>query len=123
MELSGVMRTSTVLIAAGDRELEFYRSVEEVPEPLRRMLVNSTNGHNSGTVYIADRGGRALMSDALSRLPDVWPGPVSFKSFGVSEPQPKVGYKSPISLASLWFALVIALFSGTIFWLLRSRSW
>ena len=34
-----------------------YRSVEEVPDPLKRQLLRSTNGLNSATIVIADRRG------------------------------------------------------------------
>ena len=57
-------QTSTVLIAVG-RSRSVYRSVEEVPAPLRTRLMKSTNGSNSATILIADRRGRQEISRAM----------------------------------------------------------
>ena len=57
-------QTSTVLIAAG-RSRSVYRSVEDVPTPLRTRLMKSTNGSNSATILIADRRGRQEISRAM----------------------------------------------------------
>jgi hypothetical protein len=64
--VSGVMKTSAVLIAAGS-EHGFYRSVQEVPEPLRTRLQESTSGANAGTILIADRAGRERLTEAYAR--------------------------------------------------------
>ena len=50
----GVVKTSTILISAGGMR-SVYRSVEEVPDSLKRQLIRSTNGLNSATLVIADR--------------------------------------------------------------------
>jgi hypothetical protein len=55
--VSAVMRTSAVWISTGD-SAKFYGSLREVPEALRKRLVECTNSTNSGTIVIADRGGR-----------------------------------------------------------------
>ncbi len=39
--VSGVMKTSAVMISAGG-ERGFYRSVQDVPEPLRKQLLETT---------------------------------------------------------------------------------
>jgi hypothetical protein len=65
---SGVLRTSTILIAAG-KSSGVYRSVAEVPEPLKKKLLKSTNGLNSATILIADRRGREELSRAIRKLP------------------------------------------------------
>lgn len=62
--VSGVMKTSAVLISAGDEE-GFYRSVQDVPQPLRQKLIDTTTGRNSHTILIADRAGREQLSQAL----------------------------------------------------------
>jgi hypothetical protein len=54
---SGVFQTSAVLIAAEGAEM-VYRSMDEVPNPLRTKLLKSTNSTNSATILIADRRGR-----------------------------------------------------------------
>ncbi len=65
---SGVMKSSTILISAGETEA-VYRSVKEVPAPLRRKLLKSTNGLNAATILIADRRGREEIARAIRHLP------------------------------------------------------
>ncbi len=65
-KVSGVVRTSTVMIAAGD-EHSFYRSVQEVPETLRRRLIETTNSENSGMIVIADRAGKQHWTEVVAR--------------------------------------------------------
>ena len=64
--VSGVVRTSAVMISAGDED-GFYRSVQDVPEPLRSLLKESTSGDNSGTIVIADRAGKEQLTQVLAR--------------------------------------------------------
>ena len=64
--VSGVMKTSAVMIATGG-ESGFYRSVQEVPEPLRTQLREITNGANAGTIVIADRAGKEKITSVLAR--------------------------------------------------------
>ncbi len=64
--VSGVMKTSAVMIAArGERG--FYHSVHDVPEPLRTQLLESTGSQNAGTIVIADRAGKEQLTQAMSR--------------------------------------------------------
>jgi hypothetical protein len=65
---SGVMKSSTILISAGETDA-VYRSVKEVPASLRRKLLKSTNGLNSATILIADRRGREEIARAIQNLP------------------------------------------------------
>src|SRR5580692_5793467 len=65
---SGVMKSSTILISAGGTDA-VYRSVKEVPAPLRRKLLKSTNGLNAATILIADRRGREEIARAIQSLP------------------------------------------------------
>lgn len=46
-----------------------YRSIKDVPPPLRSKLIQSTNGSNSATILIADRKGREEIARAVRRLP------------------------------------------------------
>ena len=62
------VKTSTIFIAKGGRT-RVYRSVQEVPQRLRRQLEDSTNGFNSATILIADRRGRQELLRALNGLP------------------------------------------------------
>jgi hypothetical protein len=66
--LSGTVKTSTIFISTGDTE-SVYRSVEDVPEALKRQLIRSTNGLNSRTIVIADRLGRKELARAIRNLP------------------------------------------------------
>jgi hypothetical protein len=65
-KVTGVMKTSSVMIAAGD-ERNFYRSVQDVPEPLRSQLILSTQSENSGTILIADRAGKDQITQVIAR--------------------------------------------------------
>ena len=63
-----MLKTSTILISADETD-GVYHSVEDVPEPLRRKLLRSTNSINSRTILIADRRGRQEIARALKKLP------------------------------------------------------
>src|ERR1700685_3989165 len=64
--ISGVMKTSAVMIAA-QGERGFYRSVRDVPEPLRTQLIETTTSPNSGIIVIADRAGKAQLTQVMAR--------------------------------------------------------
>ena len=64
----GTYQASTVMISSGGNR-QVYRSVDEVPAPLRTQLLKSTNGTNSATILIADRGGRQQIARAMRSLP------------------------------------------------------
>jgi hypothetical protein len=66
---SGIVKTSTILISAEGTDA-VYRSVADVPDPLRAKLLKSTNGLNSATVLIADRRGKEELAKAIRRLPN-----------------------------------------------------
>jgi hypothetical protein len=68
MKPGGTFQTSTVMISVG-AEHRVYRSVDEVPAGLRTKLLKSTNGSNSATILIADRGGRQQIARAMRSLP------------------------------------------------------
>jgi len=55
--VTGIIKTSAVLISTRDDE-GFYGSLREVPLQLRTRLEEATSGQNSGTILIADKGGR-----------------------------------------------------------------
>lgn len=65
--VTGVYRTSTVLISKGG-DGGVYRSVEEAPENLRAQLRKSLNSANSATILIADRRGRREIAKTLRAL-------------------------------------------------------
>ena len=70
---SGVFQTSTVLISSQGADM-VYRSVEEIPAPLRHKLLQSTNNPNSRTILIADRRGRKEIAQAMRQLSRMAPG-------------------------------------------------
>jgi hypothetical protein len=65
---SGTFQVSTVLISTRVRD-HIYRSVDEVPAPLRTQLLKSTHGANSATILIADNRGRKEIARAMRHLP------------------------------------------------------
>jgi hypothetical protein len=54
------------MISSGD-ESSFYDSVQEVPERLRKQLLETTASRNSGTIVIADRAGKEQLTQVLAR--------------------------------------------------------
>ena len=68
--VSGIVKTSAVMIATGE-ESGFYDSMQEVPERLRKQLIESTASQNSGTIVIADRAGKEQLTQVLARRESV----------------------------------------------------
>jgi len=64
--VSGIIKTSAVLIAAGE-EQGFYQSVQDVPEPLRTQLIETTGSPNAGTIVIADKAGKEQITQVMAR--------------------------------------------------------
>ena len=62
------VKSSTIFISVGSKT-QVYRSVEDVPQHLRKRLEQSTNGINSATILIADRRGREEIVRAIRGLP------------------------------------------------------
>lgn len=61
-------RSSTIFISSGGETL-VYRSVEEIPPALRKILQESTQGINSATILIADKRGREELVRAIRGQP------------------------------------------------------
>ncbi len=95
-----------VMIAAGGTRA-VYRSVDDVPEPLRKQLVRSTTGLNSATVLIADRRGRQEIERAIRCLPFPMRGRLRKLILGseTEESAPR-SYTSPRFLRAVGLALV-----------------
>ena len=62
------VKTSTILVSVGDETL-VYRSLHDVPPPLRKKLEESTSGINAATILIADQKGREEIVRAIRGLP------------------------------------------------------
>jgi hypothetical protein len=61
-------RSSTIFIATSEG-MQVYRSLDEIPQPLRRKLLQTTRSMNSATILIADRRGRKELVRALQGEP------------------------------------------------------
>ena len=61
-------KSSTIFISA-EGGTKVYRSVSDVPEHLRKRLVESTQGVNAATILIADKRGREELVRALQGRP------------------------------------------------------
>lgn len=62
------LKSSTIFISVGNKT-EVFRSVNDVPPPLRKKLEQSTNSINSATILIADRKGKEEIVRAIHGLP------------------------------------------------------
>jgi hypothetical protein len=122
--ISGVMKTSAVMIAASG-ERGFYRSVQEVPEPLRTQLIETTTSPNSGIIVIADRAGKEQLTQVMARREAAGDGtqPGQYRSRDAAAPDSA----APPAIARLpWLAwagffAVLAL-AAIVFALFESRS-
>ncbi len=62
------VKTSTIFVSVGD-QTRVYRSMGDVPPPLRKKLEESTSGINAATILIADKRGREEIVRAIRGLP------------------------------------------------------
>ncbi len=109
-----MLKTSTILISADDTD-SVYRSVREVPEPLRKKLLRSTNGLNSRTILIADRRGEQQIARALKNLPAP---PAEMPATPLSAPVPSAPPKLTPARAA---GILLAGATGVVAWLLLFR--
>jgi hypothetical protein len=114
------VKTSTIFIAKGGRT-QVYRSVEEVPQRLRKELEASTNSFNSATILIADRRGREEILRALNGLPSSLRSRLASSLAPRSTESPQ---KPPIAPASVlrflrrnWVEIMLPGAVGFIIWL------
>jgi hypothetical protein len=111
------LKSSTIFISVGNKT-EVYRSVADVPAPLRKQLEQSTNSINSATILIADRKGKEEIVRAIRGLPSNLRSRIST---AVREETPRVEQKPAVLWSSLWqdwaeFLLPAAI--GVAVWLL-----
>ena len=132
---SGLVKTSAVLIASDDKRA-VYRSVQDVPEPLRRRLVESTQGINSATIVIADHGGREHMEKHMERPAEASaampgePAPIFETSVEAASEAPggapgeTVARSAPRSHGRLLgIGLAAAALAGVAAWVLHGLQW
>jgi CHAD domain-containing protein len=61
-------KSSTIFVAT-DQGTSVYRSMKDIPVPLRRKLQESLQGMHSATILIADKRGREELIRALQGQP------------------------------------------------------
>jgi hypothetical protein len=116
--ISGVMKTSTVMIATG-AEHGFYRSVQDVPEPLRTQLLEITTSPNSGTIVIADRAGKEQLTQVMARREltrETRPQTVDALSTPVA---PEINRLPWLA----WAGLVLVLLLAAVIWAIFQYHW
>ncbi|MBZ5592963.1 MAG: hypothetical protein LAP39_12050 [Acidobacteriia bacterium] len=115
--IAGMLKTSTILISAQNTE-GVYRSVEDVPEPLRKKLLRSTNSLNSRTLLIADRRGRQEIARALKKLPATSQRRLSDALAGKT---PRPSFPKPTAAQTI--GILLAGGAGLVAWLILSHNW
>lgn len=117
---AGVLKTSTILISSGGG-IGVFRSVKEMPEPLRRRLMISTNGNNSATIVIADKRGREAISQAIRRLPSRNHRKM-LASFFPGTAIRLDGFLERVNV-SQWIGVTVAGGAAALIWLVLTNQW
>jgi hypothetical protein len=111
-----IARSSTIFIATSNAT-HVYRSMADVPPPLRRKLQSSTTGMNSATILIADKRGREELVRALRGQPSaVWSLLSRTRSGQGNETAKRVGRRLPS--VRTWLELFLPVAIGASLWLL-----
>jgi len=98
-------KTSTILIAAGD-STRIYKSLEDVPDELRRKLMESVSGAHSAVVLIADEGGRREIARSLQGKPSTLQSSFLNSMLKRFQPPPQES-KKVIMSARLWAEIAL----------------
>jgi hypothetical protein len=110
-------RTSTIFIATSD-DTRVYRSVDDVPQPLRQKLLECTRGLNSATILIADKQGREELVRALQGRPsEVQCRLVENIRSRQPEKQSKQEKASLWTSARFWVEMLLPIAAGSSLWL------
>lgn len=110
-KVSGIVKTSTVMVSAGN-EHAFYRSVQDVPELLRKRLIESTNSENSGMIVIADRAGKEQWTEVVARREAQKTQEVAARTVVVAEEESRQGFAG-LSWAA-WAGILLFLAAGAM---------
>ena len=110
------LKSSTIFISVGNKT-EVYRSVADVPPPLRKKLEQSTNGINSATILIADRKGKEEIVRAIRGLPSSLRSQLGKSAREESEPAQKPAIRWT-ALWQDWAELLLPAAIGLAVWLL-----
>jgi hypothetical protein len=107
------LKTSTILVGLKTRT-QVYRSLKEVPPRLRQKLIESTSGSNSGTIVIADRGGR----DEIIRSVRGLPSGVQTRTEAIVAARRlhKVSIKRISEVRRIWPELLLLLLLALVIW-------
>jgi hypothetical protein len=114
------LKSSTIFISVGNKT-EVYRSVADVPPPLRKKLEQSTNGINSATILIADRKGKEEIVRAIRGLPSNLRSKLSTSLREDTAP----AERKPIAWAGIardWAEFLLPAILGLAVWLLFSAK-
>lgn len=119
--LAGLLKTSTILISADDTN-GVYHSVQEVPEPLRKKLLRSTNSLHSRTILIADRRGRQEIARVLRNLPGARNLPGVAQRGASNSPITGDLIRASVSRTQI-IGMAIAAAAGLAAWLVLFHQW
>jgi hypothetical protein len=107
------LKSSTIFISVGNKT-EVYRSVNDVPPPLRKQLEQSTSGIHSATILIADRKGKEEIVRAVRGLPSGLRSSLRNEAAGE---KPATGWRA---IRQYWIELALPPAIGVAVWLLFS---
>ncbi len=112
------LKSSTIFISVGNKT-EVYRSVNDVPPPLRKQLEQSTNGIHSATILIADRNGKEEIVRAIRGLPSSLRCRLGNSLRNEAAPESVTPFRWQ-SLTENWFEMLLPPACGIAVWLLFS---
>jgi len=104
--VTGLLKTSTILVSVDDGR-SVYRSMRELPEPLRNKLIESTNSLLSTTILIADRRGQQEIQRVVRDPPPVSGRSSSNSTSGAEPPPARRRLSLPLAIASLSTGAVV----------------
>jgi hypothetical protein len=107
------LKSSTIFISVGNKT-EVYRSVNDVPAPLRKQLEQSTSGIHSATILIADRKGKEEIVRAVRGLPSGLRSSLRTEAAGDA---PVAGWRT---VGQYWIEILLPSAIGLAVWLLFS---
>ena len=113
------LKSSTIFISVGNKT-EVFRSVDDVPPPLRKKLEQSTNSINSATILIADRKGKEEIVRAIRGLPSSLRSRLStsLRQEARREPSSQVLQNRWTALWQDWAEILLPAVIGLAVWLL-----
>ena len=104
------VKTSTIVVSVGE-ETHVYRSLRDMPPPLRKKLEESTTGINAATILIADKKGREEIVRAIRGLPTGLEGRVRTALRAKAQPA------SRLRNWNTWLELILPGVVGLLIWL------